>query len=273
MVMKMKFFILLLSAIVWADMVVAQDVTAVDDTAPHSAMGSAVAPLSADEDALRIPNDDDVLVRTIDASSPYYFPALLATYLSEPEKLTNEQFFYLYYGYAFTDMYKPHQTIEAEARVLESMQQIMNDPTEEGVNTLINNALEVMESDPFSPKNLNILAYAYGLLENWQEQERFYLRFNKIIHTIEHSGTGIKESSPWHILMFSHAADVVYARGEEIKRREVVSRTTEFIFLPMKNSQGLNGYYFDFSRIYSTRPDKPTQNEQKRGWTLNNIPL
>ena len=93
-----------------------------------------------------------------------------------------------------------------------------------------------------------------------------------MLRTIESSGTGEKESSPMHVLWFSHAADVLYARGLDIKSREVVSRTCEYIFLTMKDEKGNLGYYFDFSRVYWVRSEQPLQPE-KRGWTINNIPL
>ena len=75
-----------------------------------------------------------------------------------------------------------------------------------------------------------------------------------------------------HVLMFSHAADLLYAKGVEIKSREVVSRTAEFIYLKEKDSRGNLGYYFDFSRVYMVKPDvAPTV--EKRGWRINNLPL
>ena len=75
-----------------------------------------------------------------------------------------------------------------------------------------------------------------------------------------------------HVLWFSHASDVLYARGLNIKSREVVSRTCEYIFLPMKDERGNLGYYFDFSRVYWVRSESAPVPE-KRGWTINNLPL
>ena len=76
-----------------------------------------------------------------------------------------------------------------------------------------------------------------------------------------------------HVLAFSHAADLVYARGQQIKRREVVSRTAEFVFLETKDALGNQGYYFDFSRVYWVKPDAEPQVKEKRGWALNNVPI
>ena len=137
---------------------------------------------------------------------------------------------------------------------------------------LVDAALEYMERDPFSPKNLNLLAYAYGVLGDRENERRCYERLEGVLRTIQRSGTGESEDSPMHVLMFSHAADVLYSWGLDIKSREVVSRSCEYIFLPVKDEKGNLGYYFDFSRVYWVRSDAP-QKPQKRGWTINNLPL
>ncbi|MBO7300981.1 MAG: DUF4919 domain-containing protein [Tidjanibacter sp.] len=227
-------------------------------------------PVSAQ--TLRVPDNEDVLVRTIDIASPYYIDNLLGRYLSGDDPLTDEEYHYLYYGYAYSEQYRPLEPIVAESKVLAVVEEIMTEPTEERMNRLIDSALEVMERDPFSPKNLNLLAYAYGSLGDTVNERRCYERLEGVLRTIQSSGSGVKESSPMHILRFEHAADVIYARGLDVKKREVVSRTCEYIFLTMKDEKGNAGYYFDFSRIYWVKSQQPTRPE-KRGWTINNVPV
>lgn len=222
---------------------------------------------------LRVPDNEDVLRRTIDIESPYFLDRLMAKYLAGNESLTDEQMFYLYYGYANSAAYRPLEPIEAEDRVLAVVEKIMSEPTEENMRELVERAQEVMERDPFSPKNLNLLAFAYGSLGDTLNERRCFERLEGVLGTIERSGSGTKEGSPMHVLRFEHAADVVHARGLEVKRREVVSRTCEFIFLTMKDKEGNQGYYFDFSRVYWVRGDEPKREKEPRGWTINNLPL
>ena len=220
----------------------------------------------------RVPDNDDILRRTIDADSPYHIDRLLTKYLTGDENLTSEEYHYLYYGYAYSDNYRQLEPIPAEDRVLMVMEEIMKEPTEVRMLRLVDAGLEVMERDPFSPKNLNLLAFAYGSLGDSINERKCYDRLEGVLKTIENSGTGAKESSPMHVLMFSHAADVLYARGLEIKNREIVSRTCEYIFLTMKDKNGSLGYYFDFSRVYWVRSEE-SELPQKRGWMINDMPL
>lgn len=227
--------------------------------------------IPAEAQTLRVPDNEDILTRTIDIESPYFLDRLMAKYIAGEQTLTDEEMHYLYYGYAYSESYKPLEPISAEDRVLAVVEEIMTEPTEERMRRLVDSAMEVMERDPFSPKNLNLLAFAYGSLGDTVNELRCFERMNGVIRTIESSGTGEKESSPMHVLRFEHAADVIYARGLNIKKREVVSRTCEYIFLTMKDERGNMGFYFDFSRVYWVKNNNPQREE--RTWSINNMTL
>lgn len=222
--------------------------------------------------SVRVPDNEEILTRTIDIESPYYIDRLMAKYLSWSEPLTAEEMHYLYYGYAYSELYRPLEPIAAEDRVLAVVEEIMKEPTEERMQRLVGAALEVMERDPFSPRNLNLLAFAYGSLGDELNERRCFERLEAVLNTIGESGAGVKEQQPMHVLRFEHAADLLHARGLEVKRREVVSRTCEYIFLTVKDENGNAGYYFDFSRVYWVKSEEPEKNE-KRGWTINSVPL
>ena len=43
----------------------------------------------------------------MDAESPFYYPSLMMRYNAGDETLTDEDYHYLYYGYAYQESYKP----------------------------------------------------------------------------------------------------------------------------------------------------------------------
>ena len=57
--------------------------------------------------AAGVPDEDMILDRTMDAQSAFYYPALMMRYNAGDETLTDEDYHYLYYGYAYRDEYKP----------------------------------------------------------------------------------------------------------------------------------------------------------------------
>ena len=46
--------------------------------------------------AQRVPDNEDVLAKTIDASSPYYYPRLMERYIHGDTTLTLDDYHYLY---------------------------------------------------------------------------------------------------------------------------------------------------------------------------------
>ena len=60
--------------------------------------------------AAKVPDEDNIIDRTMDSESPYYYPALMLRYNAGDATLTDEDYHYLYYGYAYQDDYKPLAT-------------------------------------------------------------------------------------------------------------------------------------------------------------------
>ncbi len=219
------------------------------------------------------PDDDDILARTIDSGSPFHYPSLMMRYNAGDTTLTHEDYRYLYYGYAFTDNYRPLAGIPAEDMILEVFAACAEgeEPDYNGMMEIIEHANKVMKSDPFSPKNLNFLVYAYGATGDTLNERINYDRMAKVIAAIESSGTGESEKSPMHVLKLSHAADLLTARGLTIAKRTVVSKTQEFIMLDKRDGKN-SGYYFDYSRVFRNKPEEAPKSDKKK-WMLNNWPI
>lgn len=205
--------------------------------------------------AQNAPDNEDILAKTIDPDSPYYYPSLMLRYTNGDETLSEKDYYYLYYGYAYSDSYRPLESIPAEMKVLEVLERSQDDPTVYDMQEMIRYAGEVMKADPFSPSNLNLLVYAYGMIGDTVNERLNYDRMNKVLATIRNSGTGLTESSPMHVLRFSHASDLLGSYGLEVTNRMIVSRTAEYISVSQDGRPQRKGYYFDYSRVYWRKPD------------------
>lgn len=219
----------------------------------------------------RIPEEEDIIHHTLSTSSPYYYTNLMLKYRNGTEPLTDDEYFYLYYGYLYQESYKPF----AENKALDQMYSIMSSinpklPMVHQLEALIECGTEAMKIDPFNPKVLNMMAFAYGALDDPQREQLYFNHLNGILRTIESSGTGLKEDSPWHILMFSHAYDVLSAKGYAYNEARIISRTVEFIPLTRKTHNKIKGFYFDYSRVYRNKPDDVSF-KRERTWQFNNL--
>lgn len=218
------------------------------------------------------PDNDLILANTMDSSSPYYYPSLMERYKAGDTTLTEEDYRYLYYGFAFTPDYHPLASIPSESMTLMALERADAMPNEENMRDVIRCATETMASDPFSPSNLNFLTYAYGALGDTINERINYDRLNKVLAAIRSSGTGLTEKSPMHVIRLSHAADVLGTLGLSVTKRLVVSRTTEYISVANEEGRRLSkGYYFDYSRIFWGDPEDLPQ--KPRRWKINEYQL
>ncbi len=219
----------------------------------------------------KIPDEEDIIAKTLDGNSQYYYPNLMMRYVGGDTTLTLTDYHYLYYGYTYTKEYKPLANIPAKDNILRIFEKAQDQPTRDDLLQLIEYAKQVMVADPFSPSNLNYLVYAYGSIGDTVNEKIYYDKFTKVIDAIDNSGKGDKEASPKHVLMFSHANDFVTVKGYGVKSSHVVSNKVEYIFYNERAENGDRGMYFDYSRVYLVRPDEIPKRE--RSWQINSIPI
>ena len=221
--------------------------------------------------AQRVPDNEAIYNAINDPASPYYYPSLMLRYENGDTTLTLDDYYYLYYGFAFQDRYKPTDPIHGTDEILAVFER-NNNPDVPDALEIIRYAKQVMQQDPFSPNNINYLTYAYGIIGDTINERINADRFDKIYKTIESSGKGTIEKSPWHILWFSHANDLLAINGFEVDKRTIVSRSTEYITV-RDNDQGAKGFYFDFTRLYWKKPDDMPEVNKGNGFLLNGIKL
>lgn len=215
------------------------------------------------------PDNDVIIAEISNSASPYYYPNLMMRYQAG-EKLSAEEYHYLYYGYAFQPEYKPLATNQAWDRVQEIMARLAIDtPSVMDVDELISASTAAMEGDPFSPKLLNIMAYAYGTAGDKHREEAYFHHLNGILECIGSSGTGLKEKEPMHVIMFSHALDFIAAKDWNYLKARIISRTVEFVPFERPHNK-VKGFYFDYSRVYWNKPENYTF-KRERTWQFNNL--
>lgn len=224
--------------------------------------------------AAKAPDEELILERTMDAASPYYYPALLMRYNAGDTTLTDEDYYYLYYGFAYRDEYKPLATNPDLDKMLMLMGGLDPDnPNVESLEGIVTFGTEALKRDPFSPTILNTLSYACGALGDREREKAYATHMNGILRTILASGDGFTQKTPRHVLMFSHALDALAAEGFTCGKARIVSRTVEFVPLAVPyvvEGKKRKGYYFDFGRVYWNKPEGYTY-QRDRTWQFNNL--
>lgn len=222
----------------------------------------------------KTPVEQDIIDRITDPRSPYYYMKLMMRYTNGALDLTDDDYHYLYYGFAYQDAYKPLDTNVDKEEMLSLMKGMDPDNVErERLDQLLIRANAARMRDPFSPQILNVLTFVHQTLGNDGEAQRWATHLNGVIRTILSSGDGLTIKSPRHILMFDHALDAMAAEGLAAGDARVVSRTVEFV--PLMSTQVIDGkkrkgLYFNFERIYRNKPEGYTY-KRERTWQFNNL--
>ena len=128
----------------------------------------------------KIPDDEDILRKIMDSSSPFYYTNLMMRY-ENLEKLSEEEYHYLYYGYAYHENYKPTATNKAVEDLYASMIGLNADrPDSKQIEYIISVCNEAMMVDPFSPTVLNMLVFAYGSRGDKVREEAYFYHLQGI---------------------------------------------------------------------------------------------
>lgn len=221
-----------------------------------------------------VPDNDEILKAIIDSSSPYYYPSLMLRYEAGDTTLTLDDYHHLYYGFAWQPEYKPLEPQPERDAVLMAFEGLLSNDrgvtVDEAAQKLIWECTTLFEIDPFSPSNLNYLTFAYGFLGDTINEKINADRMRKVLKTIESSGTGRRESEPWHIIFFPHANDYLGSRGETIQRRTVRSRTVEYVHIQRMGRENIKGHYFNFERMYWKKPENPPE-RRSQGFEINRM--
>lgn len=221
-----------------------------------------------------VPDEDDVVAEITWASSDNYYPNLMLRFEAGDSTLTLNNYHYLYYGFAYQEAYKPLATNPHMDKFLMLASGLdVDNPHPEILREIIFEGRDALRYDPFNPKVWNLLAFAYGELGEKASEKAAYRRVEMILSTIKASGSGLREDSPHHILMFDHASDLLAAENINHLKGMIISRTVEYLPLvaPMKfDGQKVKGFYFDFGRVYWNKPDDVTY-KRERTWQFNNL--
>ncbi len=226
--------------------------------------------LGAGAQEVRVPTEEEIVPAIISPDSPYLYLPMMQRYIAGDETLTDDHYYHLYYGYAYQPEYDAHRELPGEAAMYDILHRTTN-PTREELLAIIEAGRQNMTVDPFSPSNLNLMTWAYGAVGDSLGARVSAHRFRGVMKAITSSGTGRREKSPWHILRFSHGTDIVEAQGLEIVNRQV--RTRDVVHTQVgRNSAGVKGWFFDFSRVY-WRPFEGERVRRQSRWMFNGTPL
>lgn len=227
-------------------------------------------------DSVSAPDYARIAAEVADPASPYYYPKLMGRYERGDTTLTLDEYRHLYYGYPEQRNYKPLLA----SPYADSLEQTFGKKTRleaDDYRRVAGFAREILSEEPFSMRDLNVLAFACQMLDEPERAAVQMAKIRGILAAIRSTGTGLREESPWYVIYMRDAEDVLNLIGARFNKFIILTRSVEYapVFnMPESATDGRSkrakGYYFDYSEIYKRRPDYlDDQPKPKRKFEVN----
>lgn len=200
------------------------------------------------------PDYRKIAAEVADAASPYYYPTLMGRYERGDTTLTLQDYRHLYYGYPEQPGYKP-LLASPYADSLEMAFGKKTRPEANDYRRIAGFAREILKGEPFSMRDMNVLAFAYQMLDEPEKARIQMVKIRGVLDAIRSTGTGLREESPWYVIYMRDAEDVLNLIGARFTKLIILTRSVEYAPVYNMPDKKNKGYYFDYSEVYKRRPD------------------
>lgn len=207
-------------------------------------------------------NLDDIKKHTTDITSQYYYPTLLAKFMSNDTSMTRDEYRYFYYGTLFSEDYNPYRAnpYEKEISAMSNIYLKREHLTRSEKREVERLARLSLANNPLDLRQMMYLTYVYESNRKYNLAKIWRNKLSNILLTISRSGSGVDPE---------HARVVVYPRHEfdfynlsatpvPVEKQEFVAPYYEKV--TVKQSGKPTDYYFNLKPLldqyYLKHPDE-----------------
>lgn len=204
--------------------------------------------------AQQVPDFEKIASETTNPGSEFYYPRLMERYQKNDTTLTEQQYYYLYYGYPEHDNYRPL----VKTNYADSLSMVFSNrraATGDEFSKIERYCKAILTVEPFNLRDINVLAYAYQHIGYKDKAKEQMYKLDILTKVIKSTGTGLTEESPWWITYQEHAEDLLNLMDANPGRCIITSSTIEFFQCANTPEKKIKGYYFNYSEIYKRKPD------------------
>lgn len=196
------------------------------------------------------PNLEEIKEKTLDPSSPYYFPKLMTKYNRNDTVMTNDEYRYFYLGYMFQEDYDPYRT-SPYAGVTDDLRMKPKHSREE-IDTIKKYAELTLRDNPFDLRQMSFLIHI--LKENRKDMSAkiWEYRLEHLLGAIKSTGTGENIENAWFVIYPVHEYDMVRLMGYEATDADFIEPGYDYLTVrPDEETQRrlrdkvAQGFYFN----------------------------
>ncbi|HMG82435.1 MAG TPA: DUF4919 domain-containing protein [Ferruginibacter sp.] len=179
--------------------------------------------------------------------SDKYYPILFSRYQNNDTTLTDEEYNLLFYGAPSQQGYNPY----GGSTYSDSTGKLINKPllTLADYDSAIYYENIALVINPFSLRDLNILAYAYSKNGNDSMAQLINFKKEKIIKTILTTGDGKTQERGFVVITVTQEYDLLQILGFDFSGEQTLTPTGCDYLGVKENKFGLKGLFFDVNKI------------------------
>lgn len=189
---------------------------------------------------------DTIAAQVKNPNSPFYHPNLLKRYLAKDTTLNEDEFFFLYYGYATLDEYSGYSHGKDHEKLMALLKK-KDEHSEKDIKKIIEYSENLLKETPFNLDLLNYLSYAYKKQGN-KEVERYqlYYMYRGVMETILSTGDGMSLSTPFWVIRIDNEYSLLNWLDFESAGKQALIDQCDKLSVK-KNDQGIEELYFNVS--------------------------
>lgn len=188
--------------------------------------------------------------QTLTDSTGYSYSTLMNRYLSKDTTLTENEFFYLYYGQATQESYSPYGSSDTNKKLKELMDK-KGDPSEKDLEKIITLSEKILKEIPFDIDYWLYIAYANKMLNRPLDRHSAIQMYRGILTAINSTGDGKSlETAFWVIRVDNEYTMLHWLDLEFGGQQSLINRCDKLTV--KKNEEGLEAVYFDVSILFNS---------------------
>lgn len=196
---------------------------------------------------------------TLDRTSPYYYPRLMAEFQRNDTLMKIDKYRHLYLGYMFQEDYNPYRSSERTITYDATINRAKK-LTRQECDSVIAYSEKALADNPFNLGEMVMLINALrgkgktNLANIWQ------YKLNYLLMAIVSTGTGLDEDNAWYVIEPQHEYVLLNMMDYTVSDHVFYDPCYEYITVTNPERKSPRGYYFNIGPLleeyYRKHPDE-----------------
>lgn len=217
--------------------------------APLAFIAAVVLPASAAESGH--PDFNKIRTESLNPDSRYYYPKLLASFLSNDTVMTDDDYRYFYYGTMFQEDYNPYRPnpFQTELKATEPLYYKHGNLSRAEKTQIQNLATKSLRDNPLNLTQLMYLVYVYEQNGKYNLAKIWKHKLDHLLLAIARSGSGADTDNAIAVVYPSHEFDFFNLSGITVVAQEFREPYYECLEVKQPGADKTRQYWFNLHHM------------------------